>query len=137
MSSVDLEGLLCAIVLVPESFSRNRFYALFEAPGAMRIRRRAGRVRSIVRQLSGLARTRAEIVGEQVLEDGQVILRYRIEDLNYERTAALTALEAAVLRYALAQSGRGDCSQEDKDLVEAALARLGPGFSPLDPKTLA
>lgn len=126
---VDLEGLLCALVLVPEAFSRNRFFGLYESPDARRVRRRAARVRSMVRQLSGRANASAEIVGEQVLADGQVILRYRVDDLRLERTAALTALEAAALRYGLHQAQASPLASTDRRLVEEALGRLGPGLS--------
>jgi hypothetical protein len=46
-------------------------------------------VRGIIRQLCGTGRVKAEITGEQVLEDGQVLLRYRIEEPS-SRWAALT-----------------------------------------------
>ena len=69
------------------------------------LRRRAARVRGIMRQL-GDSRARAEIVGERVLTDGRVLLRYRVEEMGYTRTAALSALEAATLRYALHRSGK-------------------------------
>jgi hypothetical protein len=122
---VDLDALLCALVLVPETFSRNRFFGVFEQPGARRVRRRSARVRGIIRQLLGHRRHKAELVGEQVLEDGQVLLRYRVPDLAFERTTALSELEASVLRYALHRAGAGSLELADKNRVEAALSRLG------------
>ncbi len=122
---VDLDGLLCALVLAPTTFSRNRFFGVFETADARRVRRRAARVRGVVRQLLGQGRPRAELVGERVLDDGQVFLRYRIEDLAFERTVALSRLEAATLRYALHQAGAGELADEDRDQVVAALQRLG------------
>ncbi len=122
---VDLDALLCALVLAPRTFSRNRFFILHENPAVRRVRRRASRVRGIIRQLVGSGKARGEIVGEQVLEDGQVLLRYRVHDLAFSRTTALSALEAAALRYALHRSGLGPLENEDKRAVEAALARLG------------
>jgi hypothetical protein len=68
---------------------------------------------------------KAEIVGEQVLEDGQVLLRYRVEELGFSRTAALSKLEAATLRFALFRAGAGSVEPEDRELVESALERLG------------
>lgn len=121
---VDLDALLAALILAPRTFSRNRFYWLFEKPEAMRIRRRAARVRGILRQLTGTPKPAAEIVGERVLSDGQVHLRYRVEDLGYTRTAALSALEAATLRYAMHRSGQASLSHEERATVEGALARL-------------
>jgi len=122
---VDPDGLLCALVLVPETFARNRFFDLFESPAAQDVRRHASRVRSIAQQLLGQARPRAELMGEQILEDGQLLLRYRIEDLGFERACALSQLEAAALRYALHRGGQGNLSSADRDLVHQALRRLG------------
>jgi hypothetical protein len=121
---VDLDALLAALILAPRTFSRNRFFWLFERPEALRIRRRAARVRGILRQLAGTPKPAAEIVGERVLADGQVHLRYRVEELNFTRTAALSSLEAATLRYALHRSGKSSLSAEERAAVEEALARL-------------
>jgi hypothetical protein len=121
---VDLEALLAALILAPRTFSRNRFFWLFERPEAAKIRRRAARVRGILRQLAGTPKPAAEIVGERVLTDGQVHLRYRVEDLGYTRTAALSALEAATLRYALHRAGKSALSHEERSAVEEALGRL-------------
>ncbi|HKY37305.1 MAG TPA: hypothetical protein VJN18_15285 [Polyangiaceae bacterium] len=121
---VDLDALLAALILAPRTFSRNRFFWLFERPEAAKIRRRAARIRGILRQLAGTPKPSAEIVGERVLADGQVHLRYRVEELGYTRTAALSALEAATLRYALHRSGKGALSHEERTAVEDALTRL-------------
>jgi hypothetical protein len=122
---LDPEALLCALVLVPATFSRNRFFPLYEKAALRRVRRRAGHVRAIVRQLLGEGRRKAEVIGEQVLADGRVLLRYRIQELAYTRTTALSSLEAAVLRYALSRAGAGQLSEEDRAQVELALERLG------------
>ncbi|HOU90828.1 MAG TPA: hypothetical protein PLU22_07255 [Polyangiaceae bacterium] len=121
---VDLEGLFCALVLVPTSFSRNRFFGLFEQPAARRVRRRAARVRGVVRQLAGQSRVHAEVLGQQVLADGRVILRYRIEELSFVRTMALSSLEAAALRVALERAGAGAAEAADRQAVTDALRRL-------------
>lgn len=126
---MDLDGLLCALVLVPPSFSRNRFYGMYEDPRLRAVRRRAARVRGIVRQLLGKGRQKSELTGEAVLDDGQVLLRFRVEGMSYDRTAALSQLEAATLRYALHRAGAGSLDDADRALVEQALARLG-GFPP-------
>jgi hypothetical protein len=123
-SGVDLDALLCALTLVPTAFARNRFFNLFENPAALKVRRRASRVRGIIRQLCGTGRVKAEIIGEQVMEDGQVLLRYRVEELGFSRTAALSRLEAATLRFALFRAGVASVDTEDRELVESALERL-------------
>ena len=122
--SVDLDALLCALTLVPTAFARNRFFNLFENPAALKVRRRASRIRGIIRQLCGTGRVKAEIVGEQVMDDGQVLLRYRVEELGFSRSAALSRLEAATLRFALFRAGMGSVDAEDRELVESALERL-------------
>lgn len=128
LAAVDDEALLCALVLSPATFSRNRFFGLFESPTRKRLRRRASRVRGIIRQLTSPERGKAELLGERVLEDGQVLLRYRVEELGYYRTTALSRLEAAALRYALHRSGRGELGEDDKTLVQNAILRLSQGL---------
>jgi hypothetical protein len=127
--SVDLDALLCALTLVPTAFARNRFFKLFENPAALKVRRRASRVRGIIRQLCGTGRVKAEITGEQVLDDGQVLLRFRVEEIGFSRTAALSRLEAATLRFALFRAGVGTIEAEDRELVEGALERLSKNLA--------
>jgi hypothetical protein len=122
---IDHDALLCALVLAPQTFSRNRFFALYQDPSLRRIHRRAARVRGILYQLLGLGRPKAELTGEQVLADGQVLIRFRVGELSYERTAALSALEAAALRYALNRAGAGPLEPEERELVTTALRKLG------------
>jgi hypothetical protein len=127
--SVDLDALLCALILVPTAFARNRFFKLFENPAALKVRRRASRVRGIIRQLCGTGRIKAEVIGEQVLDDGQVLLRYRVEEIGFLRTAALSRLEAATLRFALSRAGKGSVDNADRELVDNALERLSLNLS--------
>ena len=61
VADVDDSALFSALVLVPSAFSRNRFFKLFEDPERKRLRRRAARVRGIIRQLVEPERGRAEI----------------------------------------------------------------------------
>jgi hypothetical protein len=123
--AVDLDALLCALVLVPQTFPRNRYFSLYEDAVAKRVRRRASRVRGIIRQLTGVGRQSAEITGETVLEDGRLLMRYQIEGLSLHRTVALSALEAAALHYALHRAGLGPIDAAQRRLVERTLARLG------------
>jgi hypothetical protein len=126
---IDPDGLLCALILAPRTFARNRFFGLFEEPINRRVRRRARHVRGILRQLMATGRERALIVGRWELEDERVLLRYRVENLALERTTALSGLEAAVLNYALHRSGIGELGEEDRSKVENALKRLGPDLA--------
>jgi hypothetical protein len=125
-AAVDPDALLCALILAPRTFPRNRYFALFEGKVAARVRRRAARIRGIVRQLLSAGGERAEITGEQVLEDGRLLIRYQVRGLALHRTAALTALEAAALHYALFRADKGRLDPEEMRLVERALRRLGP-----------
>jgi hypothetical protein len=119
------EALLCALVLAPNTYARNRFFGMFEDPALRRVRRRAYHVRGILRQLLGTGKDRALVTGRLELDDTRVLLRYRLESLKLERTTALSALEFAVLNYALHRAGRGDLEEEERTLVENALRSLG------------
>jgi hypothetical protein len=121
--SPDADALLCALVLAPAAFSRNRFFHMFEKPELGRVRRRATRVRGILRQLTN----GAEVTGELELADGRRMLRFRIPSLGLSRTAALSRLEAATLRFALARAQRRTPEASDRSLVEEALKRLDAG----------
>jgi hypothetical protein len=126
----DPDGLLCALVLAPRAFARNRFYALYEDRDLARVRRRATRVRGVVRQLVGHGRERATVTGEHVLGDGRVLLRFQVPSLAFQRTIALAPIEAAAMRFALHRAGVGPLAAEDRASVERALARLGPELEP-------
>ncbi len=123
---VDLDGLLCALVLAPRAYSRNRFFRLFEDPRVRRVRRRAARLRGVVRQLAVAGANQPELLGEQVLEDGRWVIQYRVRGLGLTRAVALSALEAAVLRYALSRLGWGTLTSSDRSLVHQALSALAP-----------
>ncbi len=133
----DRDALLCALILAPDTYARNRFFQLFQAPEMAKVRRRARRVRSMIAQLTEpwpLRRhqdneqtspaPRAVVLAEELREDGMVVVRYRMIDIDFVRTTALEPLEAAALRYALARAGRGEVRDEDRHLVDAALSRL-------------
>jgi hypothetical protein len=128
--TVDPEALLCALVLAPRTFPRNRFFEMYEDLRARRAWRRASRIRGMVRQLSGTSNhSAAEVVGEQVLDDGRVMLRYCVPDLGFTRTTALSPLEASLLRYALHRARQGPLDAADQRRVHEALRRLGRGLT--------
>ena len=135
-SQVDLDALLCALILAPNTFSRNKFFHLFEDPEARRVRRRATRVRGIIRQLVGDGKNRALVTGERVMDDGQVLLRYRMEELDLSRSTALSPLEAAAMRFALSRAGLSALRNEDRERVEAAFAQLSKALSLSEPDRL-
>lgn len=133
---LDSDALLCALVLVPTSFSRNRFYELFEGPGGKRVRRRAKRLRGLIRQLLGRGREQAEIVGRQELEDGSVLMRFRVDNLGFQRTTSLNPLEMSIVNFALHRAGKQELPREDRERVEGALMRLAPHTSLTAPESL-
>jgi hypothetical protein len=122
---VSPEGLLCALVLAPDTFARNRFFGLYEDPVMRRTRRRAYHVRGILRQLLGQGKDKALLIGRFELDDDRVLLRYRLDNVKLVRTTALSALESAVLSFALHRAGQGELEQEDRSRVERALEGLG------------
>jgi hypothetical protein len=126
-SDVSADALLCALVLAPNTFSRNRFFQLFEQPALKRARKRAKRTRGLIRQLLGRGREQAEIVAEHVLED-RVLLRFEVPTIKYERTTALPLLEASLVHYALHKARGDELSDEHRARVETALRGLGQGF---------
>jgi hypothetical protein len=119
------DGLLCALVLAPDTFARNRFFRMYEDPVLRRARRRAYHVRGILRQLLGQGKEKALLIGRFELDDERVLLRYRVENVKLVRTTALSALESAVLSFALHRAGQGDLDPEDRARVERALESLG------------
>lgn len=58
-AQLDADALLAALVLVPASYSRNRFYELYTDPAMRRVRRRASLLRSLVRDILAKKATRA------------------------------------------------------------------------------
>src|SRR5262249_50251996 len=130
--------LLCALVLAPRTFPRNRFFTLYAETWARRTRSRAALLRTIVRHLAA-REPRSEICEVLALEDGGAVIRYRVPDLHFERTSLLDPLELSVGRLALARRPVADpdaprhsaadhdamrVSAEDERSVARALAKL-------------
>ncbi|HKQ68057.1 MAG TPA: hypothetical protein VJT73_01895 [Polyangiaceae bacterium] len=143
--SVDRDALLCALVLAPVTFSRNRFFGLFTEPWARRTRSRAAQLRTIVRHFSSqkMGAVLREVRPER---DGSATVRYGVPDLALERTAMLDPLELAVVRFALSRRPEAISDEsrstmrltdDDRARVETSLAklgkRLGQGFSSAAP----
>lgn len=125
----DLDGLLCALVLAPGTYSRNRFFRMFEDTGARRIRRRATHVRSVLRSLRERGAP-GEVLpppreSTPAPSDAEIEISFVVPSLGLKRTTRLSPIEAALVRYALKvgdEAGRAI----DKAIVEGALARLAP-----------
>jgi hypothetical protein len=93
--------LLVALVLVPQSYPRNRFFDLFQQPEARRVRRRAALLRGVI---ADLAHHAAGVTVER--REGYVILRYRLEELGAVRMSRIDDDELAVVKLVLERSGR-------------------------------
>lgn len=121
---VDLDALLVALVLVPHSYSRNRFFGLFKWPPARRVRRRAGRLRSLINELS--ANELEELQLDHDVEGGGLRLRYRLSELEVRRMARLNAKELGIVQYALRRL------PETRDILDPILAPMATdGLGPI------
>lgn len=125
----DLDGLLCALVLAPGTYSRNRFFRMFEDAGARKVRRRATHVRSVLRSLRdhGSPGDVLPPAPESTVDDGDVEITFVVASLGLRRTTHLSAIEVALIRYAL-KVGSEATRAHDKSTVEGALARLAPAI---------
>jgi len=132
-ADIDRGALLCALVLAPTTFARNRFFSLFIESSTRRIRSRAAPLRTIVRHLAQ-DNPRAELAELTPLEDGTFLLRYGIRRLRLLRTSRLERLELALVRFAVSRRTRPGAepldaallvTAEDRGLVFGAIAKLG------------
>ncbi len=100
LTEVDAAALLVALVLVPNSYPRNRFYSLYEKPAARRARRRAALLRSLSEDIrdgaSELSVTRHQ---------GYVWIRYQLPDVEARRQTKLDDDELALLQLVLERAG--------------------------------
>jgi len=122
----DLDGLLCALVLAPGTYSRNRFFRMFEDPGARHARRRATHVRSVLRSLRDRGNP-GEVLPDTdsttLTED--VEISFEVPSIGMTRRTRLAPLELALVRYVL-RVGSDALRAADKNEVEGSLARLAP-----------
>jgi hypothetical protein len=121
-ATIDHEALLCALVLAPSTYSRNRFFSLYQDGELRAVRRRAAVVRSLVKQLSRAAiEPSVETLGEGAFE-----LTVLDPVLCFKRRTRLDGLELALVRYMVARA-RGQTADREREHIEATLARLaGP-----------
>jgi len=123
---IDPEALLAALVLVPGSHPRNRFASLFRCPEAMRARRRAAAVRSIIGDLvCGIGGAAVELDSATTERNGAVLLSYRAEAVRLARAARLTPLEIGLVRFAVARVLHADRSAVHKWRRAVGVERLG------------
>lgn len=116
---IDLDGLLCALVLVPSTYSRNRNFGLYQDPPTRAVLRRSRLIRALVREL---LRPEEKTIATEAREGG-VTLTVEIPALQFRRRALLSPLEHDLIEYLLARS-IGKRAEEPARRVEHALARL-------------
>lgn len=126
--AVDVEALLCGLVLSPDTWSRNRFYRLYEDPRARRARRRALQVRSLIAllrrrggDLAALLVAGAPTGGDAAEGDVEIVVD--VPEMNLIRRTRLSPLELALVRYVL-RVGEPGAQAIDRARVEQALGRL-------------
>lgn len=117
---LDEEGLLCALVVAPSTYSRNRLFALYESRAMKRVQRRARAVRSLVREIVRLGE--AATVATTPHEAG-VEIALDVPGLGYRRRATLSPIEHALVEYLLARGAAREAPHA-RSLVEGALVRL-------------
>lgn len=118
---MDRDALLCALVLAPSTYSRNRFFSLYQDDEFRVVRRRASIVRSLVRQLA----RQSSAPSVEPAGDGWVLLTIDQPELSLRRSTRLQALELALVRYQVARA-QGVKADAERAPIEEALARLGP-----------
>jgi len=119
---VDLEGLLVALVLVPHSYSRNRFFSLFRRQEAARVRRRAALLRSVIAELVD-----EDVEVDQRREGGRVVLRYQLPELGARRESHMSDDELALVDMVV----RRTRPNLNLDVRPEARARIAPALERL------
>lgn len=123
--TLDEEGLFCALVLSPATYSRNRFFRLYQDPSMKRIRRRASLIRGLVRQL---VRAPDRTIAETEVAGGYKV-SLEVPSLGYRRTTLLGPIERDMIEYLLARNLATEPPRPAQARIESALARLAVGFS--------
>ena len=123
-----VEALTVAMALAPGVYARNRMYDLFANAGMQRAKSRAATLRGIVKHLGRAFGLRIEREGPVRDSNGEIdfVLRYEVPVMRLSRVVELSRVELATLRILAARAGAPHLAveHEDRDLVEAALARL-------------
>lgn len=135
IAAFDPDALLVALVLCPGAYSRNRFYSMYAMPELSAVRRRAAQVRSIVAELAHIdPLRRGKIVSvDHVGVEGHHNVAYVVPSLGLRRSSLLTALELAIVQYAITRrlgSIEGlDAGDGPREQIEQALRGLSPDMA--------
>ncbi len=129
----DADALMVALIMAPGTFSRNRFFQLYQQEEIWRARRRAQVVRSLIKELTepwpqvgSIPPHPQAIISEEREVDGDLVLSFSVPDMSYKRSARLSKIEASALRYCLHRAGKLDLDDGDRRTVEHCLSKLAP-----------
>lgn len=132
----DADALLVALIMAPGTFSRNRFFQLFENKRLSKARRRARMVRGLIKEMTepwpsmdSPPISDMNVIEQEELVDGELHLQFSVPDMGYRRSACLSAIEAAALRYCLDRAGKLKVSETERRAVEDCLLKLAPHLS--------
>jgi len=130
VEAIDLEGLLVALTLAPNTFSRNRFFGMYTDPAARKVHRRAALLRGVMKQLVAPQGPRAVTLASR--EEGGAMLAYEMPALGLRRTVPLEPLELAVLRFAIARGAQAASApaQAPAEAADATGATDAPAAAP-------
>lgn len=132
--ALDAEALAVALVLDPATYSRNRFFELYDDPAMRRVRRRAALLRGLVKQLATALHGAGDLCVASRAKDTMEELSFQIASLGLSRRTILDPTEGALLRFSLDRSmgsPRRDAippelslRDDDRERIHRALGRL-------------
>lgn len=136
--SARADVLTAALVLRRAETSRNRNFALHATPEAAEARKRAARIRGVVRQITGLFGPARDVTLHEhaASAPGEVRLRYALTRIAMVRETRLSMSDLSVLRVALSRAGARLlpapllARDEDRARVDSMLAELDAETAP-------
>jgi hypothetical protein len=97
------DSLTAALVLRRTESSRNRNFAIHATRDGAAARRRAGRIRGVVRQITGVFGPARQV--EVRVETDEVVLRYSLARVALLREARISPVDLSIIRVALHRAG--------------------------------
>ena len=101
--SPSIDAITAALVLRRPESSRNRNFAIHATRDGAIARRRAARVRGLVRQITGAFGPAREVV--VALDGEEAVLRYALARVSLAREVRLSRIDLSIVRVALARAG--------------------------------
>lgn len=101
--SPSIDAITAALVLRRPESSRNRNFAIHATREGTVARRRAARVRGLVRQITGTFGPARDV--SVAMEGDEVVLRYSLHRVSLAREARISPIDLSIVRVALARAG--------------------------------